>query len=82
MPYFFPNMESVLDYLPSEATLVLPDHDTLSRALEEVEEDIFRGRQAAMEEGLPVPAPEALYLSRDELLNRISEFQNSDLGAS
>ena len=46
-------MESVIDYLPSAATLVLPDHDTLSRALEEVEEDIFRGRQAAMEEGLP-----------------------------
>ena len=82
LPYFFPNMESVADYLPSEATLVLPDHDTLSRALNEVEEDIFRGRQAAIEEGLPVPPAESLYLSRDELFSRISEFQNRDVGAS
>ena len=82
LPYFFPNMESVVDYLPSEATLVLPDHDTLSRALSEVEEDIFRGRQAAIEEGLPVPPAESLYLSRDELFSRISSFRNRDVGAS
>ncbi len=75
LPYFFPNMESVLDYLPSEATLVLPDHDTLSRALEEVEDDVFRGRQNAVEEGLPVPPAQALYLSREELYSRIRTFR-------
>jgi len=76
LPYFFQRMESTADYFPSDATLILPDHDTLGRALEDVEEDIFRGRQAALEEGLPVPAAEALYLSGDELFSRIRSFRN------
>jgi transcription-repair coupling factor (superfamily II helicase) len=75
LPYFFQRMESAADYLPPDSTLALPDHDTLSRALEDVEEDIFRGRQAALEEGLPAPISETLYLTGDELFSRIRSFR-------
>ena len=75
LPYFFANMESLTDYLPPDATLIIPDHDTLWRAFEDLEEEIFRGRQAAVEEGLPVPPSSALYLSRDELVSRIGSFR-------
>lgn len=75
LPYFFPELETLLDYLPADATLVLPDEDTLSRAFEDAEEEIFRGWEAAAGDGQPVPSPESLYLSRDEFFRRIAAFR-------
>jgi transcription-repair coupling factor (superfamily II helicase) len=75
LPYFFPELETLLDYLPSDATLVLPDQDTLLRAFEDVEEEIFRGWEAAAGDGQPVPSPESLFLTREEFFQRIALFR-------
>jgi len=75
LPYFFPGPESLLDYLPRDSTLVLPDSDAFSRAVEDVEEEIFRGWESAAGEGLPVPDPEQLYTPRSELLRLIQGFR-------
>ena len=75
LPYFFPELETLLDYLPSDATLVLPDEDTLLRAFEDAEEEIFRGWEAAAGDGQPVPSPESLFLSREEFFQRIALFR-------
>jgi len=75
LPYFFTPAESLLDYLPRESTLVLPDADTLGRALEDVEEEIYRGWESAAENGLPAPNTDELYLSGAELLRRMRDFR-------
>ncbi len=76
LPYFFPDMESLLDYLPKDSTLVVPDADTLGRAFEDLHEEIFRGCQSAAAAGHPVPEPEELYVSQEEFLRRIKGFRN------
>jgi transcription-repair coupling factor (superfamily II helicase) len=76
LPYFFPNLQNLLDYLPKDSLLVLPDADTLGHAFEDLQEEIVRGWEAALQEGLPVPGPEQLYLSPDELLDRIGRFRS------
>lgn len=75
LPYFFPKLESIMDYLPRDATLVLPDEHTIGRAFEDLQEEIFRGNQSATEAGRPVPLPEELYLSRDDFDTCIKKFR-------
>ncbi|MEJ2718883.1 MAG: CarD family transcriptional regulator, partial [Deltaproteobacteria bacterium] len=75
LPYFASPLESLLDYLPRESMLVLPDPDTLVRSLDDVEEEVFRSWESAVSEGLPVPKPDQLYLTRDDLFQRIKKFR-------
>src|SRR5208283_2562122 len=42
---------------------------------EDLQEEIFRGWESASQEGLPVPRPEELYLSPDELMTEIAKFR-------
>lgn len=67
LPYFFPKPASLLDYLPPDSVVVLPDEDTLGRTLEDLQEEVHRGWESAAADGLPVPEPERLYLSRSDL---------------
>ncbi len=75
LPYFIPGLECLIDYLPPDSTIIVPDAHTLDRAFEDAEEEIFRGWESAAEEGLPVPDPAELYLPKEELLRRISPFR-------
>ncbi|MGB6066009.1 MAG: transcription-repair coupling factor [Desulfomonilaceae bacterium] len=76
LPYFFPNLKSLFDYLPRDSVLMLPDADTLGRAFEDLQEEIFRGWESSAQEGLPVPHPEELYLSPDEFVRGVEKFRN------
>lgn len=76
LPYFFPALETLLDYLPRDSTLLLPNRDILSRAFEDLEEEITRGWESASEEGFPVPQPEDLYLFRDDFFRSVAQFRN------
>ncbi|MEW6349352.1 MAG: transcription-repair coupling factor [Thermodesulfobacteriota bacterium] len=75
LPYFHPALDSLLDYLPRDAVVVLPDEPTMSRGAEELEEEVALGWEAARNEGLPVPSPERLYMPREELSRRIESFR-------
>ncbi len=75
LPYFFPKPETLFDYLPQRTTFIVPDEHALGRALEDLEEEIKRGWEAAAEDGFPVPAPDELYLMKDELVQRINRFR-------
>jgi transcription-repair coupling factor (superfamily II helicase) len=75
LPYFFPNLQSLLDYIPADSVLVLPDADTLGHTFEDLQEEIFRGWESASQEGLPIPRPEELYLSPDEFTRGVARFR-------
>jgi transcription-repair coupling factor (superfamily II helicase) len=51
LPYFFPNLQSLLDYIPPDSVLVLPDADTLGHTFEDLQEEIFRGWESASGKG-------------------------------
>ncbi len=76
LPYFFPVLETLFDYLPRNTTLLLPNPDILGRAFEDLEEEIARGWESAAEEGLPVPQPEDLYLFREDFFRSVERFRN------
>ncbi|HMK34748.1 MAG TPA: transcription-repair coupling factor, partial [Desulfomonilaceae bacterium] len=75
MPYFFPKLESMLDYLPPDTTLVLPNRDVLARSFEDLEDDISRGWEAAAGEGLPIPRPEDVYLLKEDFFGSVQKFR-------
>jgi transcription-repair coupling factor (superfamily II helicase) len=75
LPYFFPEPASLLDYLPPDSIIVLPDEDTLGRALEDLQDEVHRQWQSAAEDGLPVPDPDRLYLSRSDLNAYLERFR-------
>jgi transcription-repair coupling factor (superfamily II helicase) len=76
LPYFFPNLQTLFDYLPQDSVLVLPDADTVGRTFEDLQEEIFRGWESASQEGLPVPHPEELYLSPDDFARGVARFRS------
>jgi transcription-repair coupling factor (superfamily II helicase) len=75
LPYFFPEMESLIDYFPRDSLVIVPDEDTRGRTFQDVEEEIARGWENAAEDGLPVPPPEDLYLSDTDFHGQIGQFR-------
>ncbi len=75
IPYFFPKLESLIDYLPPDSTIIVPDDDTMARALEETADEVLKGWDSACAEGLPAPRPEELYLFRHEVEHRLGKFR-------
>jgi transcription-repair coupling factor (superfamily II helicase) len=80
IPYFFPQLESLFDYLGHSTTLVLPGMESVETALEDLEEQIFRGREVALKEGLPLPSVEESYVSRRELRVKFEAFPRVIIG--
>ncbi len=80
LPYFFDSLEPVTSYFPSDATVILPDMESMSRTLEECRDEIEQGYKNALESGLPAPTPQDLYLSGDELLQHLNRFRNIVFG--
>lgn len=76
LPYFFPEMESVFDYIPKNSTVIGPDDDTVARTFLDLAEEISRGWEGAVEDGQPVPAAAALYLSDADFHGRVSSFRD------
>lgn len=75
LPYFAPELESLLDYVPRDATILMPDSETIGRTLEDLQEEIFRGWESAANDGLPVPSPDDLYLSEQDLDRILQKFR-------
>jgi transcription-repair coupling factor (superfamily II helicase) len=59
--------------------LILPDADTLGRAFEDLQEEILRGWESASAEGLPVPNPDNLYVSREDFFLKAERFRTVTL---
>lgn len=76
LPYLCPPMETLLDYLPNDSVLILPGENALGTAFEDLQEEVFRGCQSAREEGLPVPVPDELYMSKPDFLVRVKDFRS------
>ncbi len=75
LPFFYEKREFLFDYLPHDCSIVLPDEDALGRAFEDLDEEIFRGWEAAVSDGIPAPDPQDLYLTRDEFNRRVADFR-------
>ncbi|MCX5863055.1 MAG: transcription-repair coupling factor [Deltaproteobacteria bacterium] len=75
LPYLCSPLESLFDYIPHDSTIVLPDENTIGTAFEDFQEEISRGFQSAYDDGLPVPEPAELYLSRSDFLRRLKDFR-------
>ena len=75
LPYFLPHLDCLFDYLPTDTTVLLPQRDILARVFEDLQEETYRGRQSADQQGLPVPNPETLYLAPDEFFGRVDSFR-------
>lgn len=79
LPYFFPHMVSLLDIVPENSTVILPDQDTLSRSLEDNEAEIFKGWEFAAAQGLPVPEPQELYFLKDDIHRVLNRFRTVEI---
>jgi transcription-repair coupling factor (superfamily II helicase) len=75
LPYFSSQLETLLDYMPGHCNLLLPDHETLTRAFEELEEDISRGWENAAKGSMPVPSPDRVYLTQGEFFRQVEKFR-------
>ena len=80
MSLFYPRMAGLLEYLPKDSTIILPESAILERAFEDLEQEIFRGRQAASELGYPVPDSEEVYIVRSDLERDIEAFRSIVVG--
>ncbi len=76
LPYFFPRLETVLDYLDPSSVLVLPDLETIERCFEDFNEELVQGLRDAQEDGALLPEPEDLFLFKDEFFHQVSRFRN------
>lgn len=81
LPYFAPGLESLLDYVPRDATVLMPDGESVARVLEELQEEVFQGWESAAQDGLPVPSPEALYLSDSDFAQAREKFRTVTVAA-
>ncbi len=79
LPYFFRNQETLFDYLPQDACLVLPDDDSIALAFAELKEEADRGWRKAVEDGLPVPSPDELFMDHEEFVSMVSYFRQITL---
>ncbi len=70
LPYFEEHLETFLNYLPAETVVIVPDQETTRRSFEDHEQEVFHGYQSATLDGLPVPEPSSLYVSK-ESFNRL-----------
>jgi transcription-repair coupling factor (superfamily II helicase) len=66
LPLFYPALESILDYLPSETLLVLDDPPALEDRLADIWAEIRESRRAQAEQGGVWPDPEELFLGRED----------------
>jgi transcription-repair coupling factor (superfamily II helicase) len=75
LPYLCSPLETLLDYLPTDSILILPEENAIGTAFEDLREEVFRGCQSASDDGLPVPAPDELYIPQTDFLNRMNDFR-------
>jgi transcription-repair coupling factor (superfamily II helicase) len=80
LPFFHKRTATLMDYLPKASTLILPERDVMERAVGDFGEEVFHGWERARGSGLPVPSPERLYLSADELRARMERFRRVVVG--
>ena len=74
LPLFYPALESILDYLPPETLLVLEDPPELDDRLAEIWTEIRESRQEQAEQGAFWPAPEELFLAREDFAGFTGTF--------
>ncbi len=81
LPLFVEQMATLFDYLPKSATLVRSDSfDATAQAFYAEAEDRFQQRKYAVDR--PLLKPELLFLSPDELVQRVGAFARITLNAA
>ena len=65
----------MLDYLPSETLVLVPDEETISASFEDNGQEVFHGFQSAVDSGLPVPEPASLYISQSNFRELLEFFR-------
>lgn len=75
LSYFRDRLETLLDYLPSETLVLVPDEETISASFEDNGQEVFHGFQSAVDSGLPVPEPASLYISESNFRELLEFFR-------
>lgn len=75
LPYFEEHLETLLNYLPAETVVIVPDQETASRSFEDHEQEVFHGFESATQDGLPVPEPSSLYISKRHFYRLLEAFR-------
>ncbi len=70
-PFFYPDMKTLLDYLPAETLIVLDEEEVLLSNIQDFENLVQTEYEHSLDEQNAVPEPERLYTPRDELLKRL-----------
>lgn len=75
LPYFRDRLETLLDYLPSETLVLLPDEETIRASFEDNGQEVFHGFKSAVDSGIPVPEPTSLYISESNFRELLEFFR-------
>ncbi|MFP7754495.1 transcription-repair coupling factor [Thermodesulfobacteriota bacterium B35] len=73
------SLQTLFDYLPADAILVLNDPDLVGQQVDLVQERIRANFREAREDDHPALPPDALFLDREELDQRFSTFTTARL---
>ena len=75
LPYFEEHLETLLNYLPAETVVIVPDQETANRSFEDHEQEVFHGFESATQDGLPVPEPSSLFISKRYFYRLLEAFR-------
>jgi transcription-repair coupling factor (superfamily II helicase) len=80
LPWMHNTFASVLDYLPSQAIVLIDDFDLVSTTVNDVEEQAVNLRQESIREGTLLPDMPVPYLSLVEIQDTLANHTRLDLG--
>ena len=81
LPLFYPALDSLFDFLPAEATVVLAGTEVIDERIGRDSDRVGRAFQTGNAEASLVPAPDALYLSSEDLRDAIARHPALELPA-
>ncbi|HKZ16454.1 MAG TPA: DEAD/DEAH box helicase, partial [Geobacteraceae bacterium] len=71
-PLFYPDMETIFDYVPAESVTVLVDPVSMAEETERFAEEVLSSEKRALERGAIVCSREDLYLSAEQVSSFLS----------
>lgn len=75
MPFFYPRLATLLDYIPSDTLLVVAEKNRIKDEAEKFSQQIEALYEEALERDEIAPPPEAAYLGFDQIEVGLSSFQ-------
>jgi len=77
--YFYPDLESLFDYLDPQSLLVVEEELDVEQASAKFEGKVQEGYQHALDKGNPVPEPNSLYLTAGQVKEYLEKWPRVDL---